>query len=399
LVGLFFLAICPWHIMKSRWGLESNLFPDLVLDGFLLLMIGIKEKKIWIFLVSAFVLGLSSYSYGTSYFFLFFFIIFGLIYLLCQKRIRWTWALYYLGIVGFVCIPIMIFIWINVKGGDSVHLLWFTIPKLTANRFSAVTNLFSGSFASSAWDNFSAAMKVLFSQDDGLCFNSIKWIGTTYLISIPFFFYGLFHRADEAHRDFFWLLRIWFFVCLLMLFIVSPNINRINIIFFPIIIFSFIGLEDFILLLTRYRKAVIPALTAVYLALFCAFSVLYFTSQAQQIRDSFFYSLGDAIKYVDSIDEEASKVYITSNINMPYIDVLFYTRYDVKDFISTVQYSNPDGSFRYVSSFGKYYFYLPSSLTKGNIYLVENSNPFLTEHDLSAYQVTAFASYTVVDAR
>ena len=31
LVGTIFLVICPWHVMKSRWGLESNLFPELIL--------------------------------------------------------------------------------------------------------------------------------------------------------------------------------------------------------------------------------------------------------------------------------------------------------------------------------------------------------------------------------
>ena len=37
LLGTFLFAIFPWHIMKSRWSLESNLFPDLVLWGTFLL--------------------------------------------------------------------------------------------------------------------------------------------------------------------------------------------------------------------------------------------------------------------------------------------------------------------------------------------------------------------------
>lgn len=32
-LGTFLFAVFPWHIMKSRWGLESNLFPDLILWG------------------------------------------------------------------------------------------------------------------------------------------------------------------------------------------------------------------------------------------------------------------------------------------------------------------------------------------------------------------------------
>ena len=81
LLFLAFLAINPWHISKSRWALESNLFPELVLLTFLLLLYSIRKQKYVFFYLSAFLFGLSSYSYGTSYFFLFFFILSLLVYL------------------------------------------------------------------------------------------------------------------------------------------------------------------------------------------------------------------------------------------------------------------------------------------------------------------------------
>ena len=45
LLGTFLFAIFPWHIMKSRWSLESNLFPDLVLWGTFLLSQYLKNEK------------------------------------------------------------------------------------------------------------------------------------------------------------------------------------------------------------------------------------------------------------------------------------------------------------------------------------------------------------------
>ena len=45
IIGLAFFAICPWHIMKSRWGLESNLFPDLILIFAYMLIKGIEDKN------------------------------------------------------------------------------------------------------------------------------------------------------------------------------------------------------------------------------------------------------------------------------------------------------------------------------------------------------------------
>lgn len=31
--AMLLLSVCPWHIMMSRWGLESNLAPGFLLFG------------------------------------------------------------------------------------------------------------------------------------------------------------------------------------------------------------------------------------------------------------------------------------------------------------------------------------------------------------------------------
>ena len=36
LISVGFFVICPWHIMKSRWGMECNIFPDIILLSTLL---------------------------------------------------------------------------------------------------------------------------------------------------------------------------------------------------------------------------------------------------------------------------------------------------------------------------------------------------------------------------
>ena len=70
IIGLAFFAICPWHIMKSRWGLESNLFPDLILIFAYMLIKGIEDKNKILYYLSFVVAGISAYAYGTSYYFL-----------------------------------------------------------------------------------------------------------------------------------------------------------------------------------------------------------------------------------------------------------------------------------------------------------------------------------------
>ena len=63
LIGLFLTAICPWHIMLSRWGLESNLAPGLLLLGLYFLVRGLDSPP-WLLLAALFY-GLSLYAYAT----------------------------------------------------------------------------------------------------------------------------------------------------------------------------------------------------------------------------------------------------------------------------------------------------------------------------------------------
>ena len=98
LFGTLLFAICPWHIMKSRWGLESNLFPDLILWGSFCLSIFCRKHSGGAgYLYAAFVIfGFSAYSYGTSYCFLPFFVLPLLFTFFAQKgspcgRAFWHW--------------------------------------------------------------------------------------------------------------------------------------------------------------------------------------------------------------------------------------------------------------------------------------------------------------------
>lgn len=60
IIGLAFFAICPWHIMKSRWGLESNIFPDLVLWAVYFIVLYLKQNKVSSLYIASVVLRFNS---------------------------------------------------------------------------------------------------------------------------------------------------------------------------------------------------------------------------------------------------------------------------------------------------------------------------------------------------
>lgn len=59
------LSLVPWHIMMSRWGLESNLFPSFFLFGLFFLLYG--DNKQYRFLFTGFFWGLSLYCYSAMW--------------------------------------------------------------------------------------------------------------------------------------------------------------------------------------------------------------------------------------------------------------------------------------------------------------------------------------------
>jgi len=66
LLGMFLVAVVPWHFMMSRWALESNLAPFFMLLGCVLLARGlITNKRRWI-VPSLLPFALALYAYGTT---------------------------------------------------------------------------------------------------------------------------------------------------------------------------------------------------------------------------------------------------------------------------------------------------------------------------------------------
>jgi hypothetical protein len=68
LLAMFFIAVSPWHIILSRWSLESNLLPFVFLVGFVLLIKSIERNGL--FPLACLFFGLCLYAYGTAYAFI-----------------------------------------------------------------------------------------------------------------------------------------------------------------------------------------------------------------------------------------------------------------------------------------------------------------------------------------
>ena len=405
LIALIFFAICPWHIMKSRWGLESNIFPDLVLLAVYLSAYGIKNKKNIFTYLGFTVLGLSSYAYGTSYFFLPFFVIPALIYLTVKKEMKVKTAIISFLVMSIITIPIVLCVLINKFDLPEFKFLWFTIPRMASNRFEQLSSVFSSNFISSSFSNFGNSMKILITQYDGLGWSAIQYIGTTYIFSLPFTIIGIIksfirNKKDseyEDNRKLKNLINIWFIVSVVLLFICEPNINRINIIFIPIIYYTVVGIYEMLNVNNKKFKVIISIIIALaYTSTFIAFGYLYANTKFSGYY-VFEDNLKEVIEYVESKD--ANKIYIDNTIKESYIYALFYTKENPNEFYKSVEFFRGDKmDFGNVKSYGNKHFYLPEDINKTEektILVIDKRRNY--QYDKSKYNMKEFERFIVLE--
>ena len=131
---------------------------------------------------------------------------------------------------------------------------------------------------------------------------------------------------------------------------ISVNVNRVNMAFLPLIWLQGIALAW----LASLWRPLVPVLAAALLLLGTMFSRYYFTDYAEALAPCFYDGLGEAIGYAAADDTE--RVWVSFDVNMPYIYVLFYEKLPPQTYLDTVQYMNPGGAFEWVTAFDRYRF-------------------------------------------
>ena len=236
LVGFFLITICPWHIMLSRWGLESNLAPFFILSGFYFFARSIKNIRY--LLLCALLYGLGLYAYATAWIYISLTFGAGLLYLLWYKRSQRS--LFYVFCAGTVfallALPLFLFILINNGMIDEIKTAYFSIPKLLYWRQGEVGIDHLNLKLPRLW-------RVLVYGDDYLITNRMEFFGLFYPFSLLFVLLGLWQLFIRAKKE---VLSGYFSLtaCVLGAVLIGigygamlyPCINRLNFLWFNLMI-------------------------------------------------------------------------------------------------------------------------------------------------------------------
>ena len=388
LLAMFMLAVCPWHIIMSRWGLESNLAPGFLLFGLYFFTAALDNPRL--LPVSAIMYGLSLYAYATVWIYVPVILAVQLIYCMAYKKIKFTRHLALFAVILFVmAAPLLLFLLVNYGYIDEIRTPLFSVPKLLYMR--------TGEISLDEKARKLEIFKTIFvEENDGMIWNSPKKYGLFYHITMPLALVGLACCiakliAAARRREFCpaALLPVQLIVCLPQLILLKGNVNKFNVLYIPLIILAAAG----VYYLSRLSwKPVLGAVAAVYLVLFAGFERYYFTEYGQDegLLEHFSYGLEDAL---DFACEKGDIIYLDQNEF--YTKVLFYTKTPVTTFRDTVEYLYYPAAYLHALSFDRFRFWNdPYNPEDNAAYIIprQNSLGILPE---SGFEFASFGEYIV----
>jgi 4-amino-4-deoxy-L-arabinose transferase-like glycosyltransferase len=349
-IGMLLLAISPWHVMLSRWGLESNILPFMFLLAFSsLLWISGQKRGL---ALSGILFGLCLYAYGTAYAVVPAFLVMAGVVLVRGGTVPIRRVLG--GGLAFVVValPIWAFLVVNSLGFKTLRVGPVTIPRLPSTpRYEETTLLGAGASWTSLSGNLRIGLEVLATENDGLPYNQVEPFGYLYHIGLIGGIFGAalfaFHVPAYEER----LVLAWLLACLLVPVMQASNINRLNIIFIPMLI----CVAAVIMWLISRAPVALPITVGLLMLLFGAFTVAYHGDFYRRVADwKFNQGLVPALLAAER--KPSGTVCVTDRINMPYIFALFTARPDPRDFTGTAVYKDPAAAFRQVASFDRFLF-------------------------------------------
>jgi len=377
--AFFLLAICPWHIMLGRWALESNILPGFILLSVYFFIRAQQKKSKFSLILPCSILALSLYSYSSAYAFVPVFIFIYAVYSLFARI--FSFKQWLIGLAAFLVIsfPIILFIIINKFGYNTIDLIVLTIPKLPTEPRYSMAAIFSDSFFAQMSENIKNTLTVIIDGRDsnGDIISSVTQKGGVhplYWLSLPLFCVGflvfVYECIKEGKKSLKIPIFIWFFATAITAIISTPAaLHRMNVIWFPLLVFSSYGLYA----VYKFHRQSAIVLIGFYVIFFFRFENLYYNEYQRDISNNFFAGYVDAVKYAEEKSLPDDTLYLTNHLNMPYIHVLFALKYDVRDYIKTAKIPNRGASFEWAESFGRFKFGVTEQdLQEGRLFVLTN---------------------------
>lgn len=315
LLALFVAATCPWHIIQSRWALEANLMPHVLLTGMYLLFLG-RERR-WTLYLSMVFFGLTPYAYGVACFSVPVFLLFAAIYYAARKKVRIVDLL--ICVALFICVggPYFYTMAINAFGLETAHLGPITMPLFEDSlRSNDMAFTQESPYYTMLW-NFLKHLDTWLLCGEEALYSVIGWTHALYRFMPPVALCGMYimwkkRRAvagnglDNGFRDGGMLLLLWMLAAMFNGAMIGGVINRNNVVFYPLLFFMAYALYW---MGKRFRTGLAAVVSMIFIS-FVGLNVTYFTDKSYQktVADMSSYGLYEAL--LDTRDWDYDRYYV-----------------------------------------------------------------------------------------
>ena len=418
LIGLGLLTISPWHILQGMWTLDCNILPHILLIAVYLLYIGIIKKSRWTLYLSMVFFALTLYSYGIAIYFTPILLLIFAIYLKRKKKISIPDLIVCIVIFLVLAMPIIIMFAINIlKTNQSIYLGNITIPFYESLSRTDDMIFFSSNILVQFFINIGFTVLMILGEFDGCTWNSSLIFGTAYHITLVFVIVAIVIRIKNKSLHFTlsdifsittdsvqgvdskninlkdnfprFLILSWLCTSLFTGIVINQtNINRLNTIWYPLIMLATFALYYFYDYLKRSgannengnKKSKIYAISiiSIFIILFTSYLIYFNCYYANKVDMSICFSRGmyQALEYantlpadnvkVDNLDNDGSiDIYIKSNnyftdktfdslVNQDELDQALNSLSDDEALIINEKRNVNIGNYDYVK-FGEYY--------------------------------------------
>ena len=344
--ALFALAVCPWHIMMSRWGLDANLAPGFLIFSLYFFVRGMEQEK---FLpVAALFYGLTLYCYAVIWPIVPIMLLAQIIYGLAHKKLSINkWSLLSALLLFVLALPLLLYVLVNSEIIPEIALPFISIPKAIGYRGSEVAFSFSEMSA-----NLKTSLRLLAFQNTGSPYDFLLPWGLFYDIGRIFIVIGvicLLTKLVKAFlkKEFAW--EYFLFVQLagggIVCLLVSARLHQVNALFIPLVLCEAYGLRATAQFLYSKRqifgKAFTGLVTAVYLICLVLFQKDYYTDYKELVNAYFAIGIKECVEYAMEQCEETGINTITVEKGAQWPRLLLYTETLPSEYLRTVQYDVP----------------------------------------------------------
>ncbi len=391
--ALFLLAVCPWHVMMSRWALDANLAPGFLIFGLFFFVKGLENQRC--FMLSALFYGMSLYCYAVIWIIAPILLFMQIVYGICAKKIRLSrWTLLSVVILFLLALPLLLFVLINIDVLPEISLPFITIPKTVGFRGREVSFRLQNIIS-----NLKTAARLLIRQDTGNVYDVLLPWGLFYNIgrvmillgAVLLFLNTLVHMVRRKFcYEFFIAANVLCGVinCLYL----SARMHQVNSLFIPLVLLESYGVWQITAWFTHKKKII--GLTAAiltagcYCVCFLLFQKDYYTKYKAITEAYFAAGVQESVEYALEVSKEQGFSTICAEKATQWPRLLLFTNTLPTEYLAHVKYDQ----FPAPASFEKDGLLIKTRVDYENIdlnsiYIIyfADVEPFLNDFDITEF--------------